>query len=109
MDSGSFLLTLQNTVYWDGTYVMHRTEQSWAYQCDFCFSVTAQKLGDVVAIDLCDCAGLVARFSCFNESDPSSPSEIADAYRQDLANATATISFITQGVDSDPPPWGVAF
>ena len=91
--SDSLLLVLENTVYWDGQYVLDRT-WGWEYQCEFCFSIRAH-VGDLVVVELYDCMETrVARFFLLNENEASAATEIADAYRYDLRNATATISFL---------------
>ena len=85
------LLVMQNTIYWDGTYVFDN-EGYFEIECDYCFSVKAH-ISTLVVIELHSCCGMAARFVISNENEVVSASDIIDEYHFDLKNATATICF----------------
>ena len=92
INADSLALVLENTAYWDGTYILDRV-WGWEYECEFCFSIKAH-VGDQVVVELYDCKGRAARFCLLNQNEASRATDIADPYRDDLRNATATMSLL---------------
>lgn len=83
------MVMLENTVYWDGTYIFDNRLE-W-YNCDFCFFVKVQ-INDLIVIELGDCQGKGARFFFSYENEITSAREIDDEYLSVLKNATVKIS-----------------
>jgi hypothetical protein len=99
LDCDCLLLTLKNTIYWDGAYVLDRSESGWGYQgyqCDFCFRITA-RIGDSVIVDLFDCQDReVVRFCISSENVDVSPAAIGGDYLHELKGATACLQSLDE-------------